>query len=81
VLRDRFLGSLRRLDVALADGATLLVETAHPDIQPTHIELPPDAVQVIAPARHGAGKSVQHNPPQNHPVEGHPPANCREPPP
>jgi putative spermidine/putrescine transport system ATP-binding protein len=65
VRRDRFLGSLRRLDFALADGPTLLVETAHADIQPTHIELPPDAVQVIAPARHGAGKSAQTDLPED----------------
>jgi putative spermidine/putrescine transport system ATP-binding protein len=76
VRRDRFLGSLRRLDFALADGPTLLVETAHADIQPTHIELPPDAVQVIAPARHGAGKSAQ-----DHPSAHHPPASRRETPP
>jgi putative spermidine/putrescine transport system ATP-binding protein len=76
VLRDRFLGSLRRLDIALERGPTLLVETAHDDIQPTHVELPPDAVQVIAPARHGAGKSAQDHPPSHHR-----PATRREPPP
>lgn len=58
VTRDRFLGSLRRLDLQVLGGPVLLAETVHLDLTPTHIELPPDAVQVIAPAAAGAGKSA-----------------------
>ena len=56
IARDRFLGSLRRYDFATAAGVTLLVETDDPAAEPTHVELPPDAVQVIAPDETGAGK-------------------------
>jgi putative spermidine/putrescine transport system ATP-binding protein len=49
ITRDRFLGSLRRFDFQTASGVTLLVETDDPLAEPRMIELPPDAVQVIAP--------------------------------
>jgi putative spermidine/putrescine transport system ATP-binding protein len=61
VTRDRYLGSLRRLDFQLAGGPTLLVETGRTDLDPTHIELPPDAVQVIAPAEIDAPQERRHS--------------------
>jgi putative spermidine/putrescine transport system ATP-binding protein len=57
ITRDRFLGSLRRFDFATTSGPTLLVETDDTSANPDHIELPPSAVQVIAPDTRGAGKS------------------------
>jgi putative spermidine/putrescine transport system ATP-binding protein len=57
VTRDRFLGSLRRYDFATESGITLLVETDDASVHPSHVELPPDAVHVIAPDNEGAGKS------------------------
>jgi putative spermidine/putrescine transport system ATP-binding protein len=56
--RDRFFGSVRRYDFTLAGGQTLLVEAPGGSAPPGHIELPPDAVLVIAPTRTGAGKSA-----------------------
>jgi putative spermidine/putrescine transport system ATP-binding protein len=53
--RDRFLGSLRRFDFAAAAGPVLLVETDDAAASPTTIEIPPDAVQVIAPDGPGVG--------------------------
>jgi putative spermidine/putrescine transport system ATP-binding protein len=49
VTRDRFFGPLRRFDFKTESGVTLLVETDDPQAVPRMIELPPDAVQVIAP--------------------------------
>jgi putative spermidine/putrescine transport system ATP-binding protein len=57
ITRDRFLGSLRRFDFTTPDGLTLLVETDDASANPDRIELPPSAVQVIAPDAMGAGKS------------------------
>jgi putative spermidine/putrescine transport system ATP-binding protein len=56
ITRDRFFGSLRRFDFKTASGVTLLVETDDPQITPKMIELPPDAVQVIAPDHPGQGE-------------------------
>jgi putative spermidine/putrescine transport system ATP-binding protein len=53
ITRDRFFGSLRRFDFRTASGVTLLVETDDPQFSPEMIELPPDAVQVIAPELSG----------------------------
>jgi putative spermidine/putrescine transport system ATP-binding protein len=58
VTRDRFLGSLRRLDFTTTSGAMLLVETGETGFSPSHIELPPNAVQIIAADQSGAGKSA-----------------------
>jgi putative spermidine/putrescine transport system ATP-binding protein len=58
IVRDRFLGSLRRFDFKTAAGPTLLVETDDAHANPDRIELPPSAVQVIAPDTSGAGKSA-----------------------
>jgi putative spermidine/putrescine transport system ATP-binding protein len=48
VTRDRFLGSLRRFDFTLSGGAKLMVEVDHQIAPPPAIELPPEAVLVIA---------------------------------
>lgn len=48
VTRDRFLGSLRRFDFTLSGGAKLMVEVDHQLAAPPAIELPPEAVLVIA---------------------------------
>jgi putative spermidine/putrescine transport system ATP-binding protein len=48
VTRDRFLGSLRRFDFTLSGGAKLMVEVDHQVAPPPAIELPPEAVLVIA---------------------------------
>jgi putative spermidine/putrescine transport system ATP-binding protein len=48
VTRDRFLGSLRRFDFTLSGGAKLMVEVDHRVAPPPAIELPPEAVLVIA---------------------------------
>ncbi|TAD86839.1 MAG: ABC transporter ATP-binding protein [Alphaproteobacteria bacterium] len=58
VLRDRFLGSVRRLDVQLRSGPTLLAETTEPDLDPQFIVLPPAAVQVIASSAANAGSDT-----------------------
>ncbi|MGL5448646.1 MAG: ABC transporter ATP-binding protein [Rhabdaerophilum sp.] len=58
VTRDRFLGSLRRFDFMLPGGAKLMVETDHRVASPQAIELPPEAVLVIAPGNEGATKSA-----------------------
>lgn len=48
VTRDRFLGSLRRFDFTLSGGTKLMVEVDHQVASPPAIELPPEAVLVIA---------------------------------
>ncbi|MBN8535140.1 MAG: ABC transporter ATP-binding protein [Rhizobiales bacterium] len=48
VTRNRFLGSLRRFDFALSGGAKLMVEVDHQVAPPPAIELPPEALLVIA---------------------------------
>jgi putative spermidine/putrescine transport system ATP-binding protein len=48
VTRDRFLGSLRRFDFTLSGGAKLMVEVDHRVASPPAVELPPEAVLVIA---------------------------------
>jgi len=45
LLRDRFLGSFRRLDLAV-DGGTVALETAS-DITPQAVFIPPEAVQLL----------------------------------
>lgn len=55
ITRDRFLGSLRRFDFMTGAGLSLLVETDDASMAPTMIQLPPDAVQIIAPDMKGAG--------------------------
>lgn len=48
VVRDRFLGALRRIDFASDQGAVLVLETDDMAVMPTRVHLPPTAVQVIA---------------------------------
>ncbi len=54
ITRDRFLGSLRRFDFQTEAGPSLLVETDDARLLPSHIQLPPDAVQIIASDQKGA---------------------------
>jgi putative spermidine/putrescine transport system ATP-binding protein len=68
VTRDRFFGSLRRFDFRTEGGVTLLVETDDPQATPHTIELPPDAVQVIAPEVSGReeGPQTDHSKTRQH---------------
>jgi putative spermidine/putrescine transport system ATP-binding protein len=61
ITRDRFFGSLRRFDFRTVGGVTLLVETDDPQATPRMIELPPDAVQVIAPDQSGQEEGPHAN--------------------
>jgi putative spermidine/putrescine transport system ATP-binding protein len=53
IVRDRFLGAVRRFDLA-AGAATVTVETADGHPAPV-VHLPPEAVQVLAPDAAGDG--------------------------
>ncbi len=50
ILRDRFLGSLRRFDVAVGDGV-VMVETASREAVAA-IEVPPSAIRLLPPETH-----------------------------
>jgi putative spermidine/putrescine transport system ATP-binding protein len=47
IVRDRFLGSMRRIDFALERGPVLSLETDDMMARPSRIHLPPESVQVI----------------------------------